>query len=105
MEPQQISALLLIAGAIICATAIFVTNLVTAGMGDHQEPEEDGKLSVYWSDEYEQLMFRWPTDKSDAHLLYSVFCGIGDGGPADELQSRGFDITTLRFEIKRGERE
>lgn len=74
------------------------------------------KLRVTWSKREKDLMFHHPLGpqtKSDGHLLCGTFCyghyrpNTGNDGPtfvmstsfADEMRARGYDITTLRFEI------
>lgn len=44
----------------------------------------------------EGLMFFWDKHKSDGHLLHSVLSPL-----SDELEKRGFDISTFQFSIKR----
>lgn len=69
------------------------------------------KLTARWSKKEGDFIFHHPTQKSDGHYLYDVFCSPRDRfdtfkgrvviEPAfvDELESRGFDLTTLRFEV------
>jgi len=41
------------------------------------------------------LVFSWPTQKSDAHFLSSVLTEDF----LESLTRRGFDVTTLKFEV------
>lgn len=56
------------------------------------------KLRVSWGKKQRELMFHWPigvATKSDAHYLYGIFNELFIG----EMQRRGYDVQTLRFEI------
>lgn len=57
------------------------------------------KLRVRWGRRAKDLMFYWPTAagaKSDAHYLHArVFTEEF----MQEMKKRGYDLTTLRFEI------
>lgn len=65
-------------------------------------------LSMRWSKREKDLLINYPS-KPDGHLLH---CRLnsprfdGDYQPmlpsfVEELQARGYDITTLRFSVKR----
>ena len=47
------------------------------------------------------LVFSWPTQKSDAHFLSSVLTEDF----LESLTRRGFDVTTLKFEVCLKEKE
>lgn len=44
----------------------------------------------------EGLEFFWDKHKSDGHLLHSALSPL-----SDELEKRGFDLSTFQFSIKR----
>ncbi len=56
------------------------------------------------------IIFNWGKEipASDAHLIHGVLCGerydinnkVWDASLVKELESRGYDITTLKFSIK-----
>lgn len=52
-------------------------------------------LRAYWSKRESDLVFDYPS-RLDGRLLYSVFTKEF----TDELERRGYDVTTLRFSIK-----
>lgn len=54
-------------------------------------------LRVRWSKREKDLLFEYDKHKWDGHYLYSVFTKAFTA----ELESRGFDVTTLRFTVKR----
>lgn len=61
-------------------------------------------LSVKWSKMERDLVFAHDRHSWDGQLLYSALCcrPIADSaGLVQELDKRGFDVTTLRFSIKR----
>jgi len=70
---------------------------------------KEHKLRVYWSEKERDLMIHWPLGaqtNADGHLAYGVFCNPRysvmdkfDPSFIEELKSRGYDITTLKFEI------
>lgn len=64
------------------------------------------KLRARWSKKEKDLLFSYP-QRCDGHYLYWVFCAeklkdaIGrETTFVQELEQRGYDITTLKFEIK-----
>jgi len=69
----------------------------------------DGWLTAYWGRESrrepKELMFGCPC-KSDASLLNWIFShakmwGGGEENFLKELESRGYDLSTIQFSIKR----
>jgi len=72
-------------------------------MKDRLKP--GNKLRVYWSKKENDVMFYHPKRKVDARLLYHFFCcvpydfGGGEKCLLDELDRRGFDLSTIRFSI------
>jgi hypothetical protein len=60
------------------------------------------RLSARWDKRENDILISYPRS-CDGHLLYSALCHGFDGGVAlvDELQARGYDITTLRFSVVR----
>jgi hypothetical protein len=70
----------------------------------------DGWLTAYWGHEsrasrgaQKDLVFGSPC-RPDGHLLYGAlsFVDMGHGKTlTQELEARGYDITTLQFSIKR----
>lgn len=68
---------------------------------------DDGWLSAYWGRESrgyrKDLVFGSPC-RPDGHLLYGAFCFVEvmkGKTLVQELEERGYDITTLQFSIKR----
>ena len=70
-------------------------------------------LSARWDKKEEDIIFFYPTSAS-GHLLHSIFCSERiyldenleakfDKSFVDELEERGYDITTLRFSVERKE--
>jgi len=60
------------------------------------------RLKAVWNKREKDVMFHFPLGvltKSDAHWLSGIF----NKQFTQELESRGYDITTLRFEIKVGD--
>ena len=64
------------------------------------------KLSVKWSKRANDLMIDFP-DKPDGHYIHGALCserfnwdGSTRKSVVDELEARGYDITTLKFEVK-----
>ncbi len=72
-------------------------------MDDRLKP--NNKLRVYWSKAEDDVMFYSPKRKVDGALLHHYFCyvkydtGGGETTLVDELERRGFDLSTLRFSI------
>ena len=70
-------------------------------------------LKAYWSKRENDLVFHHPDFKWNGHLLYGVMCSpqphidYSNGGRdvvfgksfVQELEARGYDITTLRFSV------
>lgn len=69
---------------------------------------DNGWLTAYWGRESRRctkkdLIFGSPC-RPDGHLLYGALCfmDMGHGKTlTQELEARGYDITTLQFSIKR----
>lgn len=71
---------------------------------------DDGWLTAYWGTESrarkgesKDVVFGSPC-RSDGHLLYGALAYIDMGhgkNLVQELEDRGYDITTLQFSIKR----
>ena len=75
-------------------------------------------LMAYWNDKEDDVEFNWPfgsQTKCDSHLLYGVlsmkqlevvttsdFCRhrYAEKSFLEELDARGYDLTTLKFSIK-----
>jgi hypothetical protein len=81
---------------------------------------EDGELRMYWGREprdVPEIMLAWQGDsgmKRDANLLHYILCtkkpkvridGVDwsqmEPSLIEELHSRGYDLTTLKFSIKK----
>lgn len=63
-----------------------------------------GDLVAYWNDSARDLMYNWDKHPPDGHLLHGALnhTPVHDGRSlVQELEARGYDITTLRFSIKR----
>ncbi len=60
-------------------------------------------LRIRWSKREKDLSFSHDKRAADGHLLYNAFCCEKIAGKTlvEHLEERGFDITTLRFDIKR----
>lgn len=65
------------------------------------------KLSAIWSKRFRDVFYRSP-NQWDGHLLHAVLCaprwnvdGERQKTFIEELEARGYDITTLRFEVLR----
>jgi hypothetical protein len=61
-----------------------------------------------WSKRQQDVVFHWPDAKADGRLLYAYLACErrefdGTWGPSllKELEARGYDLTTLRFSIKK----
>jgi len=69
---------------------------------------DKNKLTLIWSKRENDFLVRYPT-KPDGHLVHNLFDGkrynrfdkTYDDSFVDELKKRGYDLKTLRFEIKR----
>jgi len=53
------------------------------------------KLRAYWSKRENDIMLYWPSHKSDGHWLSGIF----NDDFRKQMEKRGFDITTMKFEI------
>lgn len=68
----------------------------------------DGWLTSYWGRDQrsslsKDLIFASPCH-ADGHLLYDMFCHAKSANGKtfkEELEARGYDVTTLQFSIKR----
>jgi hypothetical protein len=71
------------------------------------EGDAGDMLSAWWDDEEEDIVYHWPTGgKAEMHLLYSMLIGMSGGIDALKVfELRGYDVTTLRFEIKKRRKE
>jgi hypothetical protein len=59
---------------------------------------KQNKLKAYWNKKEKDIYFRYPLGigtKCDAHFLSGVF----NENFLNELRDRGYDISTLKFEI------
>ena len=78
--------------------------------------DKTNTLAAYWSHEERCLEVWHPTHKSDAAMMFCYFSGGGVWEPNDhlkplyerkevplvtELERRGYDVTTLRFSVKK----
>jgi hypothetical protein len=72
-------------------------------------------LSAWWSKKESDVMFEWkePANRQDSRLLYLhmatprpsiVVRGGWMKSLCDELEERGYDLTTLRFSIRKKEK-
>jgi hypothetical protein len=67
--------------------------------------KSSNKLRAYWSKAEKDMMFYHPKKIANAKLLAHYFscikCNNGDGETTliEELDKRGFDISTLKFSI------
>jgi len=58
------------------------------------------KLTYKWSKREKDFLIHFPR-KCDGHLVNSFFNGHVNGKEfLEELEKRGYDLTTLKFEIK-----
>jgi len=69
------------------------------------------KLTVKWSKRKRDFIINWPGHESDGHLINRVFGNhtirfdpfvnhnIVEPSLIEELENRGYDTTTLRFEV------
>lgn len=74
--------------------------------------DDPGKLVVFWSKRERGLLYRFPRS-ADGHFAYAAFelprhrGGLFEEATVQlpslvqELERRGYDVTTLRFECKR----
>ena len=53
------------------------------------------KLRACWSKRENDIMFYWPSRKSDGRWLAEIF----NDDFIKQMKRRGFDITTIKFEI------
>jgi len=67
---------------------------------------KDTTLYAYWSKKEKDAMYCWPDNSADGHLLHWYF-DPSRGSPNEkpslykELEARGYDLSTLRFSIKK----
>lgn len=67
------------------------------------EPKRTG-LRIRWSKREHDLMFHHDRHRPDGHLMNYFFCFLKSGQErtfVEELEARGFDLTTLKFSILR----
>lgn len=57
------------------------------------------RIRLYWSKKENDLMVNWDTGASSATARYLM--GVLSKGVLKELESRGFDISTIRFQIRK----
>jgi hypothetical protein len=69
------------------------------------------KLSVFWSKRENDFLIRYPR-KCDGHLIYGRLMTDffpkyerGDKSFIDELEKRGYDLQSMKFEIRLKEKE
>jgi len=81
---------------------------------------EDGEIMMYWGKEprgYPDIMLAWQGDglmKRDTNLLHYVMCtkkpkltlgtldwSVMEPSLIEELDARGYDLTTIKFSIKK----
>lgn len=59
------------------------------------------KLIVRWDKRQNDVIISYPKSKSDAHfILHRLFGVIPGEGLMAELEERGYDTTTFRFQIE-----
>jgi hypothetical protein len=61
-------------------------------------------LRVRWSKRERDLTFAWEQHAPDGHLMHNAFNVVpvhGGRSLTEELEARGYDLTTLRFQIRR----
>lgn len=62
-----------------------------------------GDLTAFWNFKEDDIMFSWSKRPQDGHMIYSAFSyvkGLNSKTFVEELESRGYDLTTLKFSIK-----
>lgn len=67
---------------------------------------KNNQLKAGWSKSQNDVMYAWGdgVSKSDAHLLHNfltILQGFGAKTFLKELESRGYDIKTLKFSIEK----
>jgi hypothetical protein len=66
-----------------------------------------GEIKTGWNARERDIGFAWGADgaaKADANLLYGALCFkrvLGERTLIQELEARGYDLTTMRFSIRR----
>ena len=65
-------------------------------MATRQERCEAGELFAVWNKKERDILY-WSPRKPDGHLAHSHLSPL-----FEELERRGYDLTTLRFSIKGG---
>lgn len=61
-----------------------------------------GRLLARWSKRWKDFRVDYPSNKSDAALLFWLFCSRRDEDGRtviEDLERRGYDTKTLRFQI------
>lgn len=65
---------------------------------------KDGRLLVRWSKRHHDFLIQYPS-APDGHLIYGLvshFEKLSSGKTLiEELEARGYDITTLRIQVDR----
>ena len=61
--------------------------------------EQTPRVRVYWSKPEKDLAVAWDQEAGGANPRYIL--GLFDTAVTEELERRGYDITTLRFSIKK----
>ena len=90
---------------------------MTAAKRYRRRTAKPGQLIAYWGKlpgDSPDVLYAWGAggaSKADAHLIHSMLSGYGhridDKYPAkhdgylNELEARGYDLTTLRFSVER----
>lgn len=70
---------------------------------------KDGRLLLRWSKRQRDHVVDYPKYKTDLYLLFWVFfmhhcCGTDEKLTfVEDLEKRGYDLTTLRFQIDKKE--
>lgn len=65
-------------------------------------------LSARWSKRHRDLLYNFDRYPPDGHFLHGLFSHVVVDGKSgrnlvQELEARGFDVTTVRFSIQRKE--
>lgn len=61
------------------------------------------KLTYKWSKKEKDFLIHYPR-KCDGHLVHGFFSGYMNGKEfMEELEKRGYDLKTLKFEVKEKE--
>jgi hypothetical protein len=83
-----------------------VVVLVEVGRYMDEMKAKPGQLRMGWSKREDDIVYAWGSgvDKTDAALLHgvmSIIASITDKTFIQELEYRGYDITTISFSIKK----